>query len=232
MTARLSRRETSRQTTRRDILDAARRLLAAGGPSAVSLRAVAGEIGMTAPGLYRYFPTHEELLLALTDLVMGELDAVLESARDGQSSAEPEAQLAATARTFRHWCVGHPHEFQLMFGLTVIPEGMPADHCNTPNCLRFGGIFFGLFVALFERDRFTVLDESALDPDLARQLRAWARNAGQDAPLGLVKVFLDGWVRLYGLVALELYGHMRFALDNVEALFETQMAEFLATLRA
>ncbi|MGH3094921.1 MAG: TetR/AcrR family transcriptional regulator [Streptosporangiales bacterium] len=231
MGAQLTRRETSRQTTRRDILDAARRLLAAGGPPAVSLRAVAGEIGMTAPGLYRYFPTHEELLLALTDMVMGEMDDVLEYARDGDGPAEPDARMAAVARTFRHWCVGHPHEFQLMFGLTVVPEGVPADHCNTPNCVRFGGIFFGLFVALFRRDRFPVLDESALDPDLARQLRAWTHSAGQDAPLGLVKVFLDGWVRLYGLVALELYGHMRFALDNVEALFETQMAEFLGTLR-
>lgn len=232
MEAQLSRRETSRQATTRDILDAARRLLAASGPSGVALRAVAGEIGMTAPGLYRYFPTHEELLLALTDVVMGELDDALESARDAVRPGEPDAQLAATARTFRSWCVGHPYEFQLMFGLAVVPEGVPAEHCNTPNCQRFGGIFFGLFVALWQRDRFPVPEESALDPELARQLRALPYPSGQDAPLGLVKVFLDGWVRMYGLVALELYGHMRFALDNVETLFEAQLADFLATLRA
>lgn len=231
MSTQLSRRETARAATRRDILDAARRLLAAGGPGDVSLRAVAGEIGMTAPGLYRYFPTHEELLLALTDVIMGELDDELEAARDNVRPDDPIARLSTAARTFRCWCVGHSNEFQLMFGLAVVPADVPALHCETPNCQRFGAIFLELFVATWEKHRFPIPGDASLDPELVHQLRALVEAEGCEIPLGLVKVFLDAWVRLYGLVALELYGHLRFALDNVEAYFETQLAEFVSTLR-
>src|SRR5260370_38216412 len=58
----LSRRDRLRAATTAEILQTARRLLVESGPEAVSLRAIAREMGMTAPGLYRYFGSHEELI--------------------------------------------------------------------------------------------------------------------------------------------------------------------------
>ena len=57
-----SRRDRLRAATIEEIIATARRLLVTSGPEAVSLRAIAREMGMTAPGLYRYFDSHEELL--------------------------------------------------------------------------------------------------------------------------------------------------------------------------
>ena len=51
----LSRRDRMRVATTEEIKQTARRILVSEGPDAVSLRAIAREMGMTAPALYRYF---------------------------------------------------------------------------------------------------------------------------------------------------------------------------------
>ncbi|HEY6276068.1 MAG TPA: helix-turn-helix domain-containing protein, partial [Streptosporangiaceae bacterium] len=58
----LSRRDRVRAATADEIKQTARRILMAEGPDGVSLRAIAREMGMTAPALYRYFGSHDELI--------------------------------------------------------------------------------------------------------------------------------------------------------------------------
>ncbi|MQA80195.1 MAG: TetR family transcriptional regulator [Streptosporangiales bacterium] len=232
MEAQVTRREAVRASTRHDILDAARRLLAQGGPANVTLRAVAHEVGMTAPALYRYFPRHESLLLELTDLVVGELGDDLERACLAEPPDDPAVQLMTAARTFRAWCTGHPREFQLAFGLAPAPEGdQVPPHCGTPNVRRMCGYFFELFVAIWRRQPVPVDADDALAPVLREQMRAFLDQTDHpDAPLGLVKLFLEAWTRLYGLVALEIYGHLRFVLTDVDALFEAMLADYATAL--
>src|SRR5581483_344248 len=69
----LSRRDRLRAATTEEILSTARRLLVAGGPDNLSLRAIAKEMGMTAPGLYRYFGSLEELRRHLSATLFTEL---------------------------------------------------------------------------------------------------------------------------------------------------------------
>lgn len=232
--ARVTRREAVRQATRQDILDAARKLLASGGPASVSLRAVAGEIGMTAPGIYRYFPSHEKLLLELTDTVVGELADAVEAAADRHSDDAAVALLEA-ARTFRTWCLDHKREFQLAFGLEPAPPGdAPAPHTDNENVRRMCRFFFTLFARLHAERGFPVPSHDELPPALCRQLHAWHDRLGDDAPadvpLGLVKLFAEAWVRLYGIVAMEVFGHLRFLLADVDALFETLLTEYAEML--
>ena len=61
----LTRRDRVRAATIEEIKQTARRLLVTRGPDAVSLRAIAREMGMTAPGLYRYFDSREVLIRAV-----------------------------------------------------------------------------------------------------------------------------------------------------------------------
>ena len=60
----VSRRDRVRAATTGEIKETARQILVAEGPGAVSLREIAREMGMTAPALYRYFGSHEDLLRA------------------------------------------------------------------------------------------------------------------------------------------------------------------------
>ena len=57
-----SRRERLRAATMAEIRAEARRLLVDGGEAAVSLRAVARQMGLTPAALYRYVDSHEELM--------------------------------------------------------------------------------------------------------------------------------------------------------------------------
>jgi hypothetical protein len=49
-------------------------------------------------------------------------------------------------------------------------------------------------------------------------------------PAGAVQVFLSCWIRLYGLVALDVFNHLRFALDDVEPMFEAELATWARLL--
>lgn len=61
-----------RARARDEILGAARALLRNGGPEAVTLAAVAGELGMTKPALYHYFASKEVLVRSLVTLLLDE----------------------------------------------------------------------------------------------------------------------------------------------------------------
>ena len=94
--------------------------------------------------------------------------------------------------------------------------------------------FFLLFVRLHAERGFPVPADDALPPALREQLGDWHERIGydvpEDVPLGLVKVFAEAWVRLYGIIAMEVFGHLRFLLADVDALFEALLAEYAAVL--
>ncbi|GAA1869925.1 TetR/AcrR family transcriptional regulator [Myceligenerans crystallogenes] len=60
-----------RTLTEQDLLDAAFRLLDRGGPRALSVRALASEVGLTPNAVYTYFPTKDALVAAVTDTLLG-----------------------------------------------------------------------------------------------------------------------------------------------------------------
>jgi hypothetical protein len=45
-------------------------------------------------------------------------------------------------------------------------------------------------------------------------------------------VFLSCWIRLYGIVAMEIFGHLRFALDDAEPMFEAELRALAGVLGA
>ena len=75
-----SRRDRLRAATTQEIIQTARKLLVQEGPDAVSLRAIAREMGMTAPALYRYFGSHEDLLRHVVADIFTELASHVRSA--------------------------------------------------------------------------------------------------------------------------------------------------------
>ncbi|HEY0486966.1 MAG TPA: TetR/AcrR family transcriptional regulator [Mycobacteriales bacterium] len=218
-----TRRERVRAETAAQIKDVARRHLVTGGPGAVSLRAIARDVGMTAPGLYRYFPSLDDLVRTLVGDLYDELDACLARARDALPAEAAGERAIAVCRAFRAWSVAHPAEFGLLFGSPPL-----SGDTGALGRQRLGGIFATLFADLWTRYRFPV--PAGLDPGLAAQLDAWRASTGTAAPTGAIGVLLGGWVRVYGLVALEVFGHLRFVLPDPEPLFEETLREFAELL--
>src|SRR6476469_9366658 len=111
-----SRRQRARADTLLEIRTTARRVLVDRGVDGLALRAIAREMGMTAPALYRYFDSREDLVEHVVADLYGELVAHLAGARDDADPAIPAVQLLACSRAFRRWAICHPQEFGLLFG--------------------------------------------------------------------------------------------------------------------
>jgi AcrR family transcriptional regulator len=89
-----TRRDRLRAATTEEITATARRLLVEQGPDAMSLRAIAREMGMTAPGLYRYYDSREELLRNVIASIFRELSADVRLAIDEVTLSTAGAAVA------------------------------------------------------------------------------------------------------------------------------------------
>lgn len=136
----------------------------------------------------------------------------------------------AVTKEFRSWARAHPREFELVFATPVgDPEQLREDRLEQCG-QRFGDVFQGLCVGLWMRAPFPVPADDELDPRLRAQLTDWAAANAIPVPLGALAVFLDCWVRLYGMISLEVFGHLSFALADVEPMFDAMLAETAARL--
>jgi AcrR family transcriptional regulator len=230
-----SRRDRVRAATTQEIIQTARRLLVEQGPNAVTLRAIAREMGMTAPALYRYFSSHEELLRHVVADIFTELASHVKAAiHDAQSTAgldEAEVmvlKMAAGCREFRAWTLEHVPEFSMIFG-SPLPglEALHEMHTDpTVDCgYQFGQVFLDLFSELYRRRPFPIPADAEIDPALRDQLARYRELVHSDMPLGALQTFLRCWVLLYGTVSLEVFGHLRFALDDPSPMFELMLAD-------
>jgi AcrR family transcriptional regulator len=258
-----SRRDRLRAATIEEIIQTARRLLVQSGPEAVSLRAIAREMGMTAPGLYRYFGSHEELLRHVIAGIFTELGEDIHQAIQAavppptssshgglppsvppdpspfsgapgpqtpdQATVKLTVKMVAACREFRRWALNHQAEFALLFGVPLpgLDDGRYdiADEC----ALAFAGTFFTLFLELWSAVPFPVPAADQIDPGLLDQLSRYRDALGTDIPVGAVLTFLRCWIVLYGAVAMEVFGHLRFALEDPAPMFEITLGD-LASL--
>ncbi|WEX07690.1 TetR/AcrR family transcriptional regulator [Chelativorans sp. AA-79] len=99
------------ERTEAAIREAAVLLIARHGFEAMSMRQLAGEVGVQPAALYRYFPTKEDLLYALMREHMEGLAAAWEAARP--RAADPAAQLAAFVDNHIRFHVARRHSTQM-----------------------------------------------------------------------------------------------------------------------
>jgi AcrR family transcriptional regulator len=118
-----TRRERQRAATYDEIVAVARRLL--GSPEPLSLRAVAAEMGLTAPALYRYVDSYQQLLMLVAQSIFEDVISAMTSARDRYPDDDPAAQTIAASVAFRAWALAHPEEFGLIFANVAITR--PAE---------------------------------------------------------------------------------------------------------
>ncbi|GAA0401991.1 TetR/AcrR family transcriptional regulator [Streptomyces luteireticuli] len=223
------RRHRVREEALAEILRTGRRLLVEDGPGAVTLRAIAREMGMTAPGLYRYYAGHRELVQALASSLYDELAAALAAARDRHPSAGPGRQLREAGRELRRWALAHPREFGLLFAKPVADADTAPGSVAHDSGWRFGGVVLDLMVQLWRNG--SVVPPAGLDPVWTAQLEEVREHlSGEPVPLEVIYVFVACWARLYGTVAVEVFGHLDFALTDPGPLFEHTLDEILTAL--
>lgn len=224
------RRERQREATYIEIVEAARALLAEG--AELSLRAVAARMGMTAPALYRYVSSYQDLV----DLVAFEIDkaATLEfaAAAAAHPADDPAAQLCASSAAFRQWALREPREFGLAFANPVAEASCTRRDLVTVATSAM--LFTDQLRAVWEQQRFPIpaledlpasVQEAVLDPLIPAKTEGLARDER-----GLLWVYMQGWTRLYGVVALEVVGHLDPRIIESGEMFVAALLDFLPTL--
>ncbi|MBD8079049.1 TetR/AcrR family transcriptional regulator [Cellulosimicrobium arenosum] len=211
MTAPRSARALARETVTREILDAARVRLSTDGPGALSLRAVARDVGMVSSAVYRYFPSREALLTALLVACYDELGSAVERAEAAVPRDDLEGRWLAACRALRTWCVGRPGEFALLYG-TPIP-GYAAPRDTVEPATRVVRVLVGLAGDAWSRGATPVPGPpgAADAADLVVPARTYAAARGlvaPDAPTEGVVRTLAAWTALFGTVSFELFGHL------------------------
>ena len=134
------------RTTLTEIVAAARELLETGGPSVVTMQAVASRVGVRAPSLYKRVRDRDALLVLTAESAADDLTERL--AASGTS-------LGDLARAYRAFAHDHPEGFRLLFAGDAAAERM--GQAVEP---------------VLRAARDAVGDEHALDA--ARLLTAWA----------------------------------------------------------
>lgn len=247
MTAVPTRRERQRQATFEEIVDVSRKLLRDG--EDVSIRAVAQEMGLTPPALYRYVDSHAELLTLVARSIFEDVVAAMTVARDDQATDDPSAQIVAASAAFRAWALRNRTEFQMVFasGELVPADGAAATKktaliTSLADCLPddsgvhlFAAFFSEIFGRLWAKYQFAVPTDDELDPALLEILRSEIKpddvteGLGSPTP-GMVWMFERAWARLYGTVTLEVFGHVHPGMISTGALFTATLLDIGADL--
>ena len=150
--ARTRRRNPRGQGARltEDIVSGALALIErAGSDEAVTLRAVAREVGIAAPSIYAHFPDRDAVLMAVVARIFDELTEAIEQ---GQKSAgqDPAGRLVAGCEAYVAFGLEHPARYGVLFSrqrpaapgyckpVPIGPDGRPV--------LEFGAETFALLV--------------------------------------------------------------------------------------
>ena len=208
------RRERLRRQMIDEIIAAGRLLLEKDGPGAISVRAIARQVGVSAPAIYRYFPSLDALSSALEESVIGELCAAVDSARDRPGDM---------ALAFRGWALDHPASFRFILGLNGGADGRKltgrlARTSSAPAAAPADG-------RPARRSGAPAAAPAEGRPAQASSASAAAPAEGRPAQPSSASAAMLGWATLCGLALLELACDPADLPEDIGWLYQTAAAQ-------
>jgi len=229
MSAPRTAREHARVEITEAIQETGRKHLAEVGPAALSLRAIARDVGMVSSAVYRYFPSRDDLLTALIIESYDELGAAVEEAEAAvRPRRDRRKRFLATCNAVRDWARTHPHEYALLYGSPV--PGYAAPQTTVPSAVRVTGAFLRL-----AQESEQAGDELGAPTQRVKPAERAALDGVRPALAVLVADdrlvrWLMAWSTVFGHVSLELFGHMHRGILDYDAHFAQVTGQLAADL--
>jgi AcrR family transcriptional regulator len=200
-----------------EIMDIARAHLAEEGAAALSLRAIARELGMSSSAVYRYVASRDELLTVLIVEAYDSLGVAAEEAEAVQPRHDHAGRFRAIAHAVRRWAVENEHEYALVYGSPV--PGYQAPQTTIEPATRVPALLIDIIAdalaAGWTPDDLTDLPGEVIDS--LGPVRDSFRRDGSATPPDLVARGLMAWTYLFGAVSFDLFGHRRNVITNERA---------------
>ena len=176
------------------------------GAPALSLRAIARELNITAPAIYNYFPDRDALVTALIiDAYKSFGDSQLE-ARDAVPASNMQGRLKAIGIAYRTWAHTHPQRDQLIFGTPI-----PGYEGPLMEILPYGARSLSALVSVIEQLRLSSKLNIKSFPNVKEEYKAefevW-KSYGGDVDILSLSVAMIIWARVHGIVSLEIAGNL------------------------
>ncbi len=200
-------------------METARQQIAADGSSGLSLHAIARQMGMTAPALYRYFKSRDDLVTALIEAAYDSLGLALRTAVAACSTCDYAGQALALARAYRAWALAHAADYALTLGSPLPAHNAPTD-VIVPAIQRKVDLIVEIAANALAAGQLKPAPIYVQPPSsLQAQLDAWERSRGYGVPTQALHVAVVIWSRIRGLVSLELQGYIQPLIGDPEVLF-------------
>lgn len=190
--------------------------VAAGGPDALPLNAVARSMSMS-PAIHRCFTSREALLADLVVDHHASLADALEAADAGRARDTGTVdRFVAVAGAYRRWALDNPHGYRLIFQ-TVSGSGRDLAPERTARASRRGMAV--LLAALTGRQGDPARgDPRPAEPETGTDVAPAARTE-RETTLGLV-----AWARVHGVISLELGHHLAAGGADPAALCDAEVS--------
>ncbi|MFC9335125.1 TetR/AcrR family transcriptional regulator [Arthrobacter sp. NPDC057009] len=204
-------RERARAQTIADIVELGRKHLAEHGAAALSLRAVARDLGVVSSAVYRYVGSRDELLTLLLVDAYNDLGDAVDAAVESVPADDFKERFAELARAVRAWALREPARYGLLFGSPVPGYRAPAERTTAPGTrvvTSLVQILDGAHRAGTHRAGASAAEPAATSmlPALAADLGAIRRELNVGVPDVLLARGTLVWTSLFGAVSFEVFG--------------------------
>ena len=222
-----TRRERIHSATIEEIKSIAWRQIAQFGACALSLRAIAREMEMTAPALYRYFKDRDALVTALIVEAFTSLGNSLIAARDAVLQGDHAGRLMATGMAYREWALAYPQRYTLIFGTPISGYQAPSE-ITVPAAARSLGVLIEVLDDARRADKLHLsADYLRFNPVLLEQIEAWRGQVASEADPISHYLSLVVWSRVHGLVSLEIYQQYPPTIRSLSEIYRLEILEIL-----
>jgi AcrR family transcriptional regulator len=213
-----------REQVREDVKAAALRQIAAGGACAVSINAIARELGVSGPGLYRYFANRDDLLEDLVLDAYHDLADALAAATDRELGQSPQDRFRALFQAWRSFALAEPHRYRLLYAPPVPGYEAHAEQFvrASSSVMDVGLDVFADLAASSERPASGVRassPETGLSAVAGFPQERLATTAG---PEELLRV-ISAWTWCHGFVGLEIGGNFSSMGLDADAMFRHEV---------
>lgn len=219
-------RARARAQTVADIIRLGRQHLALHGAAALSLRAVARDLGVVSSAVYRYVESRDELLTLLLIDAYNELGDEVDAAVDALPSDDFAGRFRALGRAVRSWALREPASYSLLFGGPVPGYQAPGERTTVPGT-RVIYRLVGNFDAAYRAGALTAEAAPAVvvPPGLLPDLKAIRAELGLAVPEATVARGVLVWTSVFGAISFEVFGQYgKDTFSAREELFEHQLS--------
>jgi AcrR family transcriptional regulator len=226
----MTRREKYRENTLEEIKTIARQQMSENGTASISLSAIARVMEISAPALYRYYTSRDDLVTALIVDAYSDLADTLQKAAQAHADQGYRNQLKTVLMFYRNWALAHPVDFQLIYGNPIPGYHAPED-VTTPAARKGFAVILSIMAQAYQSGKLLPPPEYNNLPEGCNvTLPNIEEDPTQQIPALVVYLGVAGWYHIHGMIMLELFHHTDEIISNSGQFYEYEVDLLLKSI--